>query len=164
MRSKTALCHFFLQGMLFGWATDGEHSRLIVSQSPDFPGHKLIHYEDGDLVLIDAYCIGMNGRSAGTTTILDRGIPVWHMNYHGWYKDEVIDPLKRALSSTYAKGIFVGGRGEDQLTQGNDGALYRYSNTVRKRDFFDFEGIEIMTSRDDALMMGYHEYSGIALF
>lgn len=98
---------FFFKAMVEGWATNTPKIKVA-----DMPGYKAIYFKDGNYSLMDRYCVTpLSNKSAGTTTIWFNDIPVWVMNYGGYYEEEVIDFLKRMLGKTYQASEFIGGRG-----------------------------------------------------
>ena len=58
-------------------------------------------------------------------------VPVWMMQYVGWYIDGAVECLKAALQATYEKNTFTGGRGPESF----DYEGYRYQNFVGQNDF-----------------------------
>ncbi len=146
---------FFFRAMMAGWATDSDSSEIDC-----LPGHKAILYSEGDLRLLDLYCVNPNSpKTTGTTTIWFKDVPVWVMHYGGFYKDSAIAILKNALRKTYKDGVFVGCRGpmifqEDSLV---------YVNRLHIGNFGKFEGREEVFRPKDGVSLGYHEYWGMSL-
>ncbi len=147
---------FFFKAMSAGWAANGKET----ATDNNAPGYKLISFSDGDYRLVDRYCVNSeSSKSAGTTTIWFKDIPVWIMNYGGFYDESAITCLKRALEKTYSAGDFVGGRGPSIYT---DGSL-TYTNKPRLNDFNKFEGCEEIVDTESKKLLGFHEYWGMSL-
>lgn len=146
---------FFFKAMVGGWAVGGKKIKIA-----DMPGYKAIPFRDGDFYLLDRYCVTPNSpKSAGTTTIWFQDVPVWLMNYGGFYEESVIKFLKRALRKTYETHQFVGGRGP--LVHVKD--LLVYVNQPRLNDFAKFEGREEVFNAESGASLGFHEYWGFSL-
>ncbi len=106
---------FFFKAMLEGWAVDREKTEIA-----GMPGYKAISFRDGDLYLLDCYCVAPDSpKSAGTTTIWFKNIPVWYMQYGGYYEKSEIPFLKTVLRIAYLSGWFVGGRGPCECEEGS---------------------------------------------
>jgi len=146
---------FFFRAMVEGWAVGGQKIQI-----PDMPGYKAIPFRDGDFFLLDCYCVTPHSSmSAGTTTIWHRDVPVWVMHYGGFYEEDAIAFLKRALSMTYQVGEFVGGRGPNVFVR--DSMVY--VNRPYPNDFAKFEGREEVLIAESGISLGFHEYWGISL-
>jgi len=144
----------FLAAMISGWAA-GVKGMVI----PDMPGYILIVYEQDDFRVADRYCVSIAGKSAGTTTIWYVNDPVWVMFYGGFYREEDMPFLKRALMHSYTECLFNGGRGPEFLDL-IDGL--RYSNCVGDGSTFSrFFGRERLISHERTV--GWHEYQGMSL-
>ncbi|MCG2687297.1 hypothetical protein L6260_00620 [Candidatus Parcubacteria bacterium] len=159
---------FFFRAMLQGWIT-GKKAKPIEG----LPGYKgFRHQEDAGgykLLLVDAWCSGMDDYSSGFTTIYtspkdtDDGkpiwTPVWTMNYMGHYDEGEIIVVMDALRQAYRTRQFIGGRGLNSVRCGN----LRYSNrTGRTACFESFDGVEHVEGSKRT--PGFHEYSGGVLF
>jgi len=146
---------FFFRAMREGYAGSGQKTEVA-----DMPGYKEIRFSEGDFLLVDRYCVAPNlVKSAGTTTIWFDGVPVWVMNYGGYYEEEAISILKRALSTAYQREEFFGGRGQFVFTNG--GLLY--TNHPRLNDFARFEGREEVFGTTGRTSLGFHDYWGMSL-
>jgi len=154
---------FFLKAMRSGYAGGGVGKTMTP---PDVrPSTKEIRFVDGDWLLIDEWNVNRDtNKSTGVTRIWHDGTLVWFMSYGGYYPDELIRPLKKALRLTYEKGVFKGGRGE---TVGDFEAGVFYVNTVEHGDFSHFKGREEIVVRGPESCVGqtagYHEYWGMSL-
>ncbi len=149
---------FFFMAMSEGWAAAGDKKIVIA----DMPGYKALSFRDGDFYLLDRYCVNPNTlKSAGTTTIWFQGIPVWVMNYGGFYEEEEIAFLKRALLWTYQRCIFVGCRGLNGYVEGLESSLL-YVNHFRG-DFARFDGHEEIFRVKNGASLGFHEYEGMSM-
>lgn len=147
---------FFFKSMSSGWASGKDE----ILKDDNAPGYKSIPFQDGDFYLVDRYCVNSeSSKSAGTTTIWFKSVPIWVMNYGGFYNENAITFLKQALDKTYSASDFVGGRGPLVYT---DGAL-TYTNKPRLNDFNKFEGREEIIDTQSGTLLGFHEYWGISL-
>lgn len=146
---------FFFKAMTEGWASGGQKIKI-----PDMPGYKGIPFRDGDFYLLDRYCVSpYSSSSAGTTTIWFKDVPVWVMNYGGYYQERAIPLLMTALRSTYGKANFVGGRGPRVFRSG----VMVYVNHPRLNGFVKFEGREEVFVAETSEPLGFHEYWGMSL-
>lgn len=151
----TQVQSFFFKAMVEGWATDSQKIRIA-----EMPGYKAIPFRDGDFYLLDRYCVSPSSpKSAGTTTIWFQDVPVWLMNYGGYYEEQAIKFLKRALRQPYEAHQFVGGRGPLVHTEGS----LVYVNQPRINDFTKFEGREEIFDTKNSTSLGFHEYWGMSL-
>lgn len=89
---------FFFEASLAGWAGNGKKTTL-----PELPMLKVYIYEKGRFRYVDLYYAYASGKqSFGQTTIWYDGIPVWGMQFGGYYPEDVIPFLKTALRNTYS--------------------------------------------------------------
>ncbi len=151
---------FFFEAMRQGWAMPVPKTPI-----PGLPGSKSIPFCSGEYYLLDYYFVVPGSKSSyGTTVIWVAEKPVWVMHYGGWYKEEVIPFLKRALMRNYIDNIFFGGRGPARL-EGEDHTL-QYLNEVERNDFGNFNGHEHIVSTSDqsgtplGCLAGEHRYFG----
>lgn len=152
---------FFFRAQRHGWAADAA-SHLV----PDMPGYKEISFREGNFTMIDRYCVNSDSKkSAGMKTIWFQDMPVWVMNYGGWYDKAVIPFLKDALCVAYAEETFFGGRGPLAFREGDDPQFQYliYSNSPCKNDFREFRGSECIVAEDVQTLLGSHTYSGMSL-
>ncbi len=146
---------FFFKAMMEGYAVGGQKIKIA-----DMPGYKAIPFRDGDFYLLDRYCVTPNSpKSAGTTTIWFQDVPVWVMNYGGYYDDHAIRTLKCALRKAYETQQFIGGRGSRVYTDGS----FVYVNHPRRNDFDAFEGRESIINEITGVELGFHQYWGMSL-
>lgn len=151
----TRVQSFFFRAMVEGWATGGRKIKIA-----EMPGYKALPFREGDFSLLDCYCVTPNSpKSAGTTTIWFQDVPVWLMNYGGYYEEQAIKFLKRALRQAYEAHQFVGGRGPLVHTEGS----LVYVNRPRLNDFAKFEGREEIFDAQSGTSLGFHEYWGMSL-
>lgn len=144
----------FFKAMLEGYVFGVKKIRI-----PDLPGYKAIPFRDGDYYVLDHYCVTSNSlKSAGTTTIWYQDVPVWVMNYGGFYEESAISFLKSALRLQYEERQFNGGRGPLVHT---DGTLI-YRNMSSPNDFSGFQGRENIHNVY-GILLGYHDYWGMSL-
>ncbi len=145
---------FFFEAMVNGYAFSG--GRRI--QIPEMPEYKAIVFEKGYFRLVDTWCVNPDSsKSAGTTTIWFEGIPVWFMSYGGYYDNNVIPLLKKALYQAYQECRFFGGRGVSYA----EGKLF-YLNFPHVNYFSKFNGREEIQDQNRTLL-GYHNYWGMSL-
>lgn len=155
----------FFKAMRVGYASNSK--RVKKERTPD--GYKTITFTDGDYTVIDRYCVTpRSDYSAGTTTILFKGAPVWWMSYCGFYDKDVIPFLKRALAKTYRRNEFNGGRGPESYKDRTH--KFEYSNSDgydwERCDFSNFKGKEEIwekTSLSTGVQRGFHKYFGHSL-
>lgn len=152
---------FFFRGMIGGWAAGGG-----IFTMPGMPGYEGIVLEEEHFRLLDLWLTTpLSTKSFGTTTIWWREaaesvwIPVWFMQYGGWYEEEAIPLVQAALSETYAKSEFHGCRGPGYVL--SDDLVYM--NTPRLSGFGRFEGQEEVRRYSSNELLGVHEYSGMSL-
>lgn len=154
MVDMTQVQQFFFKAMIRGWAAGVQKIKIA-----EMPGYKAIPFQEGEFRLLDCYCVNPHSQmSAGTTTIWFQGVPVWVMNYGGYYEERAILFLKRALLETYEAQRFVGGRGPIMYSEGP----LVYVNTPRLNGFVGFEGHEKVFDLA-GVQLGYHTYSGMGL-
>lgn len=157
--SADEIQEFFFKAMQENGYSEGGQKIKI----PDMPGYKALPFRDGDFSLLDCWCVTPHSqRSAGTTTIWYKDDPVWWMRYNGWYTEEGILFLKRALRITAENKQWFGGRGPLEFDE--DGLEYR--NHIVFSPFSDFLGYEDIFDRRDlkvSVKLGYHAYSGFAM-
>jgi len=150
---------FFFKAMKEGWAANGKKFTI-----PALPNYKGIEFrsEKEDLRLLDFYCVTPNSsKSAGTTTIWHKDIPVWLINYGGFYKECAIPFLKNALQKTIEKREFLGGRGPLVFVDEYAGLVY-FNNPVQN-DFSKFYGHEQIFDILTENLLGYHDYWGFSM-
>ncbi len=130
----------------------------------DFPSGKLLTHVRGAWRYADMW-FSLNGKSFGQTVIWYDSVPVWGMQYQGWWKksdDRVIPFLKRALTAAYMMGQFWGGRGPG-LYEEEDCSL-SYSNSAALGAFGEFEGREDIIDREvEPATVFEHWFSGVSL-
>jgi len=129
---------FFLEAALATYAATGK--KAVKTTIVELPGSKVYRYERPDLGLLYVDVYVTNGEwSGGQTTIFLNGQAVWLHQYHGWCKGDdkaVLDFLKRALLTAYEQGLFYGGRGAEEMEDGD----LRYENFCNEEDGYFFEG------------------------
>lgn len=108
----------FFTAMRQGYASSSEKGTI-----PEIPGSKTIEYRHDKWRVLDTYLVAPQSPYSGGTTIIYWGeIPIWMMQYVGYYDEEAIPCLKAALRATYDESIFNGGRGPDVFE--HEGFLY----------------------------------------
>ena len=123
---RHAMGIFFL-AMQQGYAAKPERGT-----SPEIPGSKTIEYHHENWRVLDTYIVTPKSPySGGTTIVYWNEIPMWMMQYLGWYADEAIPCLKAALRANYEQDIFNGGRGPDFFE--HEG--FHYINVVMSNNF-----------------------------
>lgn len=149
----------FFAANLDGYVGNGERS--IVTKTPD--GYTTIEFEEGDYRVVDRYCTTpQSDKSAGTTTIFHKDIPIWWMCYGGSYPPEVIPFLKAALKEAYQRKQFQGGRGPTTFS-GEEGLIY-FNTKETTANFQRFEGEERIHRRgSSSWCLGTHKYWGMSL-
>lgn len=151
---QSEMQRMFFEAMLVGYAGTPKKTQIV-----ELPGSKHIVFEKGHWLVTDTYLVTpVSDRSFGTTVIYHDRIPVWMMQYLGWYDEGATPCLKAALYAAYGTWEFVGGRGFKRFEHGN----YRYTNRA-KGTMRDFSGDEEIRDANDKLC-GYHSYRGGVLF
>lgn len=154
----------FFEAMLDGYCGNCEKSTKITTPNND----KVIIYKSVDFKVEDRYSKkpenSKSERLAGTTTIFikENGIwfPFWRMFYGGYYPKHVIPFLKSVLAKTYARQIFVGGRGHYLVAEGT----LLYKNILDEdEEFSQFSGQEEIVDRRTDRTLGFHKYFGMAI-
>lgn len=146
---------FFFKAMLGGYAAGAKKTPL-----PGVPGFKLIPFREGNLTLFDSYTVNPeSGKSAGTTIIWYKDVPVWMMACGGFYEKEAVPFLKRALLHAYERKEFVGGRGP--LVFKSDTLIY--TNSPHLNTFERFGGRESVFDEVMGDSLGWHGYWGMSL-
>ena len=160
---------FFFKAMVAGWVAGGQKIKITK-----MPGYKAIPFRDNGfngLYLLDCWCVGRDSqKSAGTTTIWDKDIPVWLMNYAGHYEERAVPFVKRALQQAYEANRFIGGRGPYVHREG--GLIY-INQPHPGSSFLKFEGreevfdirVKDMPGHTGLIgqSLGWHEYWGMSL-
>ncbi len=158
---------FFYRAMAKGWVNGAKEIA-----DDHWPGFRIIEQIDGQWKLTDAYCVVPGSpKSWGFTTIWRDNLPVWVMNYGGWYEKRALKFLKGVLRNAYGNNEFHGGRGESGLTLERDGKRLEYVNVVNESSFEHFSGCERILEHDvkpggdihGTLVVGEHEYWGMML-
>ncbi len=148
----------FSIAMRVGYA--GGIGKIQKTTIPGIPGSKCITWQsiDGRWKVVDTYVVNRESfDSSGMTVIAFEGAPIWVMHYGGFYKDEAIPFLKKCLAAAYKASLFNGGRGPQEMREGN----LRYSNLSSGGTFRLFEGKEsIEDMRDEGPVLGVHWYRG----
>lgn len=154
--------------------------------SSEIPGGNIMTRSEGSLGYHDMWFTGTNGNlgvSAGNSILSFDQVPVWVLQYSGWYdkKDErVLKVLKEALLAGYTKDESQGGRGPDMFF--SQDRVYTYENTIHykrglnlpdhfqtepwdKSGLMDFSGHELIWRKDETgtLEVFRHELLGFAL-
>jgi hypothetical protein len=144
-----------------GYASDSKKGTL-----PGLPGSKLLTHDRGRWGVVDVYIVTrLSSQSGGTTIISYDGVPVWMMQYFGWYKPVAIPCLKAALKRAYGEEKFYAGRGP--LSFEYEGFLYR--NWVKMDMHFQnefhtsFRGSEDIHDKEGVLW-GMHRFHGGIMF
>ncbi|MCX6712951.1 MAG: DUF5680 domain-containing protein [Candidatus Vogelbacteria bacterium] len=145
----------FFDAMLAGYTAETKPAKVPV---PELPGAKCTKFTQGRYQVIDLWWTGVDPRhSFGQTIITRDGVPIWQMGYAGWYEPEAIPFLKEALRETYAKRIFLGGRGPVHYQK-----TLEYCNRIDiDQSWKKFQGREDVYQRSkQSKLLGYHEYRG----
>ena len=163
MHTVSELEAFFFRAMLAGYVASAS-KKTKKTTIPELPGSKKIVHQEEDLKLVDFYFVSAKSyHSYGTTIIYDQGVPVWMMQYGGWYFQEAIPVLKQALRSAYGKSHFFGGRGPAKFSLKEFRATYR-NDIHRSSSFRKFSGNEeILMVPAGAILphrYGSHQYFG----
>ncbi|MDD2657138.1 MAG: DUF5680 domain-containing protein [Candidatus Pacebacteria bacterium] len=154
----------FFDGMQAGYASSSKKGTIV-----ELPGFKLIPaYVCGPWKVIDGYHVTPLSPASGGTTIISyeisiaaakKDVPVWMMQYFGWYYEEVIPCLKAALRESYGKKEFRGGRGPDFWESKSPVFHYTNKSDVFENTFGCFRGEESIETPGGATM-GVHRYQG----
>ena len=103
--------------------------------SDEFPGAKIMTRTEGKFGYQDMWqagAIGGFGISGGQTVLTVDQIPVWMLQYRGWYDkrdNRVLEVLKEALQAGYSSKMSKNGRGPEKYHSTDD--KYVYSNPSR---------------------------------
>jgi hypothetical protein len=150
------MMEIFFQAMLAGYAGDSKKEPIA-----ELPGSKMASpFIRGPWKVVDPFIVTpISSRSVGMTIISFYDIPVWYMQYAGWYEKKAIPCLKAALHYSYEKHEFNGGRGPREVKYGK----FVYSNSPN--DFYNtfkvFDGSEsIHVASHEATCLGVHQYRG----
>ena len=143
---------FFLRAMAL--AVKGEMVNALSKTEPLIPGFRSFEYREENLRLVDSYFPG--ALMSGMTIIWEDDKPVWMMTYGGYYPDEIVPFLLRALAKEYEEPWFNGGRGPSIFIEDN----LVYLNKVQGgNEFGGTSGCEeIIDSRNKAIM-GWNSYA-----
>ena len=145
----------FFAAMQEGYAKSAKKSSIH-----DLPGSKTIHFELGELKVMDCYFVTPQSQhSFGQTIIWHKDVPVWTMSYQGFYPANAISFLKRALSESYNRWSFVGGRGPRLFT---DEEMTYINKVELPNDWRHFRGREEIFDQNRKVV-GWHEYQGLLL-
>ncbi|MFC1721476.1 hypothetical protein ACFL0Z_01015 [Patescibacteria group bacterium] len=160
MPNLFAIYEFFNRAMLNGWGVNPQKGTIA-----EIPGSKTIPYEGKNFKLLDCWVTTPYGQESwGFIMIWERSgsrwIPVWVMSFSGWYEERAIPVVKGALMEMAKAKIFYGGRGGPVFTLNG----MRYANVVTQNLFRSFAGREEVTDNRNGELLGFHEYSGMALF
>lgn len=155
----------FFKAILCGYASFIDGNKLPDGVREVRSEYSLVN-EKKETVFFDKYVVidnwittPLSEFSAGITTIYYDQIPIWRMDYSGYYKKDAIKFLKEALAKNYNEGVFLGGRGPRIFK--NQNLIYR--NNPRIPDFENFEGIERIVNEETGEEMGCHKYFGVSL-
>lgn len=100
--------------MFFIAMQEGYVSNAKKGTISEIPGSKTIEYSRDKWRVLDTYLVTPKSPYSGGTTIIYWGeIPMWMMQYVGYYDEAAIPCLKAALKATYDVYEFNGGRGPD---------------------------------------------------
>lgn len=161
---------FVAREVFFRAMRDGYASGVEKGTITEVPGSKTIRLLYQTWELLDLYVVTPTGEwSGGTTHIFYKGVPVWMMQYMGWYRKEAIPCLKAALSEAYSTFQFFGGRGPEKkyFLHPETGEMWEYINRETPiprgnwRNFgHTFAGIETILAPDGS-SAGFHTYQGM---
>lgn len=148
---------FFFEAMITGYVGGNPG---IPSQDP---GYAEVLYEHGDYKLVDKWMSAPSprGTSHGDTRIWYRNIPVWYMQYAGFYPKVAIPVVRKAVSLAYKQVKFLGGRGVRYMEKETEKGVLIYSNMPDKDHdtFASFSGEEVVYN-ERQLLVGFHHYAG----
>lgn len=109
--------------------------KAAPKRSEEFPGAKTMSQSEGRFGYRDMWYTGSNsklGVSAGHSLLTVDRVPVWILEYWGWYDrsdERVLETLKEALLRGYTNDESRGGRGPEYFSSGD--GQYSYQNTIR---------------------------------
>jgi hypothetical protein len=148
------------QGHFFEAMKSGYIGESAGKRAGEFPGSNILEYSFNDWKVVDSYIVSpISTHSGGTTTIYYGEIPIWMMQYLGWYQKEAIPCLKTALRQSYVAGHYHGGRGP--VTHLHEG--YLYSNQVRENDFWNRTVGQETIFSPQGIDVGQHIYQAMWL-
>lgn len=140
---------FFLRAMQHGFVAAEPEGEAAV---PLIPGFKSFTFIEGNLKLVDTYFEG--GHTGGMTIIWENDVPVWVMNFAGYYHKNEVPTLIKALKTEYDQPWFNGGRGPNILIDEER----IYINIVENTNFESARGHERITDQNGNVL-GWHFYS-----
>jgi hypothetical protein len=139
---------FFFHSMRCGYTTSPRKGMLS-----EMPGSKTIEVVHENFRTLDTYLVTPQDPFSGGTTCQWYGaIPVWMMQYMGYYDEDAIPCLKAALSFNYENDTFYGGRGPEFFV--HEG--YTYINRVTENDFFGRASCEEQIFNPEGRSSGWH--------
>jgi hypothetical protein len=151
------LQEFFFEAANATYVGGGVKKTSIV----DLPGAKVIKYQSGEFHYVDLWYVGQESEhSFGQTTIWHNEIPIWGMQFGGYYPEDVIEFLKDALRAAYSVKAFHGGRGLPTFT---DNQKFTYTNHTEINEFTSFAGQECIYRYLQSELVGRHWYRGYYL-
>jgi hypothetical protein len=152
VRFGSRVFYYFMAAMNAGYAKTPAKGTIV-----EMPGSKTIEYRCDKWRVLDTYFITPQSEYSGGGTVIWYGpVPVWMMQYLGYYEKEAIPCLKVALAHQYNQEKFNGGRGPDFFHFEN----YTYINRVEKNEFRHARGEEMVFDAGGK-KLGWHRYQAL---
>ena len=130
----------------------------------EMSGAKGIPYQEGYFYLLDSWETNPDtNRFMGEIKIWRNKIPVWGMQYFGYYPEYVQKFLKEVLLASYEKREFIGGRGPRHIEDSECVLVYTNKLTPGS-EFWGFSGSEaIIDKRRAKSNVGWCRYQGFGM-
>ena len=152
---------FFFRAALKTYVGEAKATRGLMGRKSYHVDERRFIYHDE--FLVSPHSHGSFGQTVITANVNGAWVPVWAMQYMGYYLPEATDFLKEALREAYELKLFVGGRGPREFW-GDEGSLLYINEPEPDSLFSNFRGKEkILGSEKERRQLGEHYYAGFSL-